>query len=92
MRQFHIFQSWKRRTINDQSYELVKPLNFMIILTSRTSCRRSQVKSRNHGKTHTFQYQTMYLEAFSHNSRKEKKESTKLWTNLYNSKQTSKDH
>ena len=29
MRQIHIFQSWKRRTTNDQSYELVKPLSFM---------------------------------------------------------------
>ena len=80
------------RTTNDQLHESVKPLSFITVLTSCTSCRKSQVKSRNHGKTHTFQYKTKYFEAFSHNSHKEKKERTKLWTNLYNDKQVNNAH
>ena len=48
-------------TTSDQSYESVKPASFTTILTSRTSCRRSQVKSRNHGKTHIFQRRIKYL-------------------------------
>ena len=44
----------------------------MTVPTSRTSCRRNQVKSRNHGKTHTIQYQIMSFEASSHNSHKRK--------------------
>ena len=75
-------------TTSDQSYESVKPVSFTTILTSRTSCRRSQVKSRNHGKTHIFQPQIKHFEASSHNSRKEKKERAKLWTRTCISKQT----
>ena len=41
-------------TTSDQSYESVKPASFMTVPTSHTSCRRSQVKSRNHGKTHIY--------------------------------------
>ena len=44
------------RISNDESYESVKPWSFTTIQTSRTSCRRNQVKSTNHGKTHIFQY------------------------------------
>ena len=50
------FRANKKRTTSDQSYESVKPKSFTTVLTSRTSCRRSQVKSRNHGKTHIFQH------------------------------------
>ena len=88
MRQIHTFQSWKRRTTNDQSYELVKPLSFTTVPIRRTSCRRSQVKSRNHDKTHTFQYKIRYFEASNRNSHKEKKERFKLWTNLHNQRTT----
>ena len=42
----------------------------MTVPTSHTSCRRNQVKSRNNGKTHTFQYQIMSFEASSCNSHK----------------------
>ena len=75
-------------TTSDQSYESVKPASFMTVPTSRTSCRRSQVKSRNHGKTHIFQRRIKYFEASSHNSRKEKNERAKLWTRI----QTNYDH
>ena len=61
-------------------YESVKPASFMTVPTSRTSYQRSQVKSRNHGKTHIFQCRIKYFEASSRNSRKEKKERAKLWT------------
>ena len=49
----------------------------MTIPTSHTSCRRSQVKSRNHGKTHIFQHRAKYFEASSHNTvvNKRRKES-----------------
>ena len=49
-------QSQQRRTTSNQSYKSVKPRSFTTVPTSRTSCRRSQVKSRNHGKTHIFQH------------------------------------
>ena len=42
----------------------------MTVLTSRTSCQRSQVKSKNQGKTHIVQHLTKYFEASSRNSRK----------------------
>ena len=48
-------------TTSEQSYESVKPASFTTVSTSCTSCRRSQVKSRNHGKTHIFQHQIKYL-------------------------------
>ena len=54
--QFLTFQSLKMRISNDESYESVKPSSFMTVLTSHTSCRRNQVKSTDHGKTHIFQY------------------------------------
>ena len=60
----------------------------MTILTSCTSCQRNQVKSRNNGKTHTFQYQIKSFEVSSHNSHKRKEgknqimdKSMKLQTN-----------
>ena len=49
-------QSQQRRTTSNQSYELVKPKSFMTVPTSCISCQRSQVKSRNHDKTHIFQH------------------------------------
>ena len=58
----------------------------MTVPTSRTSCRRSHVKSRNHGKTHIFQHRIKYFEVSSHNSHKEKKERAKLWTRSFQSK------
>ena len=79
-------------TTSDQSYESVKPVSFMTVPTSHTSCQRSQVKSRNHGKTHIFQHRIKYFEASSCNSRKEKKERAKLWTRTRISKQTNYDH
>ena len=79
-------------TTSDQSYESVKPVSFTTVPTSRTSCQRSQVKSRNHGKTHIFQHRIKYFEASSRNSRKEKKERAKLWTRTRISKQTNYDH
>ena len=36
-------------------------MSFMTAPTSRTSCQRNQVKSRNHGKTHIFQHQKTKL-------------------------------
>ena len=48
-------------TTSNQSYESVKPASFMTVPTSRTSCRRSQVKSRNHGKTHIFSVELSIL-------------------------------
>ena len=56
IRQFPYISEPTKRTTSDQSYESVKPKSFMTIPTSRTSCQRSQVKSRNHGKTHIFQH------------------------------------
>ena len=53
MRNSFIFQNQQRRTTNDQSYESVKLRSFTTVPTSHTSCRRSQVKSRNKGK-HTY--------------------------------------
>ena len=50
MRHFFIFQNQQRRTISDQSYESVKPYSLTTVPTSHTSCRRSQVKSKNQGK------------------------------------------
>ena len=47
-------------------------MSFTTVPTSHTSCQRNQVKSRFHGKTHTFQYQIMSFEASSRNSRKKK--------------------
>ena len=79
-------------TTSNQSYESVKPASFTTVPTSRTSCQRSQVKSRNHGKTHIFQHRIKYFEASSHNSHKEKKDGAKLWTKTPISKQTKYDH
>ena len=56
MRNFFIFWNQQRRTTSDQLYESVKPESFTTVPTSHTSCRRSQVKSRNKGKTHIFQH------------------------------------
>ena len=54
--QFLTFQSCKRGTTSDQLYESVKRTSFTTVPTSHTSCQRNEVKSRNHGKTHIFQY------------------------------------
>ena len=79
-------------TTSDQLYQSVKPARFMTVPTSCTSCRRSQVKSRNHGKTHITQRRIKYFEASSHNSCNEKKERSKLWARTRISKQTNYDN
>ena len=70
IRKFPYISEPTRMTTSDQSYESVKPESFTTVPTSRTSCQRSQVKSRNHGKTHKFQHRIKYFEASSRNSRK----------------------
>ena len=61
-------------TTSDQSYESVKPASFTTVLTSHTSCQRSQVKSRDHGKTHIFQRRIKYFEAVITVVKKRRKE------------------
>ena len=73
MRRFLYILDRQRRTTSDQSYELVKPKSFTTVPTSRTSYQRSQIKSRNQGKTHIFQHLTKHFEASCRNSRKLKR-------------------
>ena len=92
MRNFFIFQNQQRRTTSNQSYESVKPQSFTTAPTSRTSCRRSQVKSRNQGKTHIFSIELSSLKHLVVTVVNKKKERAKLWTRTCISKKTQNDH